>query len=103
VALLRAFPDRIARRRKPGGRELALSGLANAELDEASSVRHAPFLIALRAEHQDGGRLRVGVAHGIAEELLIDVFADRIIEEETPLWQTRDDGKPLGAGRPYPH
>jgi ATP-dependent helicase HrpB len=80
VSVLAGFPDRVARRRKPGSRDLALAQGGTAELAETSAVRDAPFVVAVDAElHR--GRTFVRVASEIEPEWLIDLFADRIREE----------------------
>ncbi len=41
AAILASYPDRVARRVRPGGRQLALATGGLAELSELSAVRHA--------------------------------------------------------------
>lgn len=79
IAILAGFPDRVARRRKAGSRELALAQGSTAELDEASAVRDAPWLVATAAENVRG-RTLVRMATGIEPEWLIELFEDRIRE-----------------------
>ncbi|MBS2016762.1 MAG: ATP-dependent helicase HrpB [Deltaproteobacteria bacterium] len=79
VSVLAGFPDRVARRRKPGTRDLALAQGGTAELAETSAVRDAPWMVAVDAELQRG-RTIVRVASGIEPEWLIDLFEDRIRE-----------------------
>jgi len=79
LSVLAGFPDRVARRRRPGSRDLALAQGGTAELSEASAVRDAPWLVAVDAEQQRG-RTLVRVASGIEPEWLIDLFEDRIRE-----------------------
>lgn len=79
MSVLAGFPDRVARRRKPGSRDLALAQGGTAELSEASAVRDAPWMVAVDAE-QRGGRTLVRVASEIEPEWLIDLFEDRIVE-----------------------
>ena len=79
MSVLAGFPDRVARRRKPGTRDLALAQGATAELSETSAVRDAPWMVAVDAELQRG-RSIVRVASGIEPEWLIDLFEDRIRE-----------------------
>jgi len=58
AAVLAGYPDRLARRRKTGGRKLLLVSGLGAELDESSGVRDAEFLVAveLRAPRRRSGR-----------------------------------------------
>ncbi len=79
VAVLAGFPDRVARRKKQGSRDLALAQGGTAELAETSAVRDAPWMVAVAAEQQRG-RTLVRVASGIEPEWLIDLFEDRIRE-----------------------
>ncbi len=79
LSVLAGFPDRVARRRKPGSRDLALAQGGTAELSETSAVRDAPWMVAVDAELQRG-RTIVRVASEIEPEWLIDLFEDRIRE-----------------------
>jgi ATP-dependent helicase HrpB len=79
MAVLAGFPDRVARRRKPGSRDLALAQGGTAELAETSAVRDAPWMVAVDAEVVRG-RTVVRIASEIEPEWLIDLFADRIRE-----------------------
>jgi ATP-dependent helicase HrpB len=80
LSVLAGFPDRVARRRKPASRDLALAQGGTAELAEASAVRDAPWMVAVDAEVQRG-RTVVRVASEIEPDWLIDLFEDRIREE----------------------
>ncbi len=79
MSVLAGFPDRVARRRRSGTRDLALAQGGTAELSEASAVRDAPWMVAVDAELQRG-RTIVRVASEIEPEWLIDLFEDRIRE-----------------------
>jgi ATP-dependent helicase HrpB len=79
VSVLAGFPDRVARRRKPGTRDLALAQGGTAELAETSAVRDAPWVVAVDAEVVRG-RSVVRIASEIEPEWLIDLYADRIRE-----------------------
>lgn len=61
LALLLAFPDRVARRRQPGGSELVLASGATARLAEASVVRDAELLLAVAVEDSGLGARRGGL------------------------------------------
>ena len=77
--VLAGFPDRVARRRKQGSRDLALAAGGTAEIAETSAVRDAPWIVAVDAEVVRG-RTQVRVASEIEPEWLIDLFEDRIRE-----------------------
>ena len=79
IAVLSGFPDRVARRKRAGSRDLALAQGSTAELAETSAVRDAPWMVAVDAELVRGKTL-VRVASGIEPEWLIDLFEDRIRE-----------------------
>jgi ATP-dependent helicase HrpB len=79
ISVLAGFPDRVARRKKQGSRDLALAQGGTAELAETSAVRDAPWIVAVSAELQRG-RTLVRVASGIEPEWLIDLFEDGIRE-----------------------
>lgn len=79
LAVLAGFPDRVARRKRPGSRDLALAQGGTAELAETSAVRDAPWMVAVDAELVRG-RTLVRIASGIEPEWLIELFEDRIRE-----------------------
>ncbi len=81
-ALLRGWPDRVARRGE--GRSLQLSEGGGAVLDEASAVRN-PFLLALEAEGS-GNRLRVTDAARLEPEWVMDAFPDDLTEADEVTW-----------------
>ena len=79
ISVLAGFPDRVARRKRAGSRDLALAQGGTAELAETSAVRDAPWMVAVDAENVRG-RTLVRVASGIEPEWLIDLFEGRIRE-----------------------
>ncbi|MHB8420709.1 MAG: ATP-dependent helicase HrpB [Myxococcales bacterium] len=90
VALLTAFPDRVARRRRPGADELLLCGGGAARLARESVVREAELVVAVDAE---GGRaaghgttVLVRSASAIEPEWLVDLFPERVREEDQVTW-----------------
>lgn len=83
--VLRAFPDRVARRRR--GRELQLSGGGSALLEEQALPDKAEFLVALETEERpERGLPLVRRAVAIEPELLLDVFPERLRETRTLEW-----------------
>jgi ATP-dependent helicase HrpB len=98
--LLAGFPDRVARRRKPGARELILATGHVAQLDEESAAKSAHLLLALDAEDrshtpptlQRGEKraprhgIRVRIAEPIEAEWLLDHAADQLTEKEELEW-----------------
>ena len=79
MAVLSAFPDRVARRRH--GAELQLAAGGPAQLAPSSTVTTAEFLIAVEAEdRRDQKAPLVRLASAIEPEWLLDLFPDRVRE-----------------------
>jgi ATP-dependent helicase HrpB len=84
-AYLRAFPDRVARRRK--GLELLLSNGAPAVLASNDGLERAEFFVALDIEDRpDKGLPIVRQAAPIEPELLLEAFPERVKERSTLEW-----------------
>ena len=77
TATLAGFPDRLARRRKPGGEELVLGGGGSARLDAQSAVKDAPLLALIDADTRPSGVL-VRRASAVTTDMLMGLFLDRI-------------------------
>ena len=86
IALLTGYPDRVARRRRPGSDELLLSGGGTARLSQQSVVKKASLMVAIEAEEQRrAGESAIGVirsASAIEPEWLLDLFPDRLRDEQ---------------------
>ncbi len=86
LSLLAGFPDRVCRRKRPGGRELIMPGFGAAELDPASVVRHAIFMCAIDATERrmpgERGAARpvVRIASGIDPLEILELFPERTEE-----------------------
>ena len=79
--LLAAFPDRLARRRKRGERDLILTSGGVARLSEASVVVDAEFLLALDVDEQRGANASfttVRLASAIEPDWLLEDFPDAV-------------------------
>ena len=98
LAILSAFPDRVARRRSGeagrvgSSRDLVLAGGGTAVLDESSAVKTAPYLVAVEARDQRSmvgtdRRARVSIASAIEPDWLIEVFPDAIEETIEVTWR----------------
>jgi ATP-dependent helicase HrpB len=84
-AVLAAFPDRVARRRK--GNELLLASGGSAVLSPASVVRNHEFLVAVDIEERsERGLPLVRLASGIEPEWLLDLFPERVTERRGLEW-----------------
>ncbi len=77
MATLAGFPDRVARRRRPGSQDLVLAGGGSAKLDPVSAVKEAELLVAVDAEHRAGG-VWVRRASAVTVEMLMSLDLDRI-------------------------
>lgn len=92
LALLAAFPDRVAQAQGEvaGARPLALAGGGAAKLGPGSVVRTAPWLLALeveqRREGERGAQVWVRSACAIEPEWLLDLFPDDIEERDELTW-----------------
>lgn len=92
-----AFPDRVAKRRRPGAPDLVLCGGGVATLAEESGVRDAEFLVAVEAEERDGRVPLVRTAAPLDPAALVEAFPDRIREDVTV--RLADDGDRVDAQR----
>jgi len=95
LALLAGFPDRVARRRKAHAPELVLSGGGSAVLDPVSVVQEPMLLLALDAEQRNGPRgpeVRVRLASAIEPEWLLDLFPERLTDEDRLIF-SEDSGR----------
>ena len=89
LAVLAGFPDRVARRIKTGGRDLALSTGGAARLSESSVVVDAPFLVAVDVEERASGRhggVLVRLASAVEPEWLLGQSSDLLSESDELVW-----------------
>jgi ATP-dependent helicase HrpB len=77
TAILAGFPDRVARRRHPGGADLALAGGGAAKLAPTSAVKEAELLVAVDATARGGGVL-VRQASAVTVEQILELYLDRV-------------------------
>lgn len=85
MAVLEAFPDRVARRRRDN--ELLLASGGAAILAPESVVRNHDLLVAVDIEERpEQGLPLVRLASGIEAEWLIDLYPDRIEERRSLSW-----------------
>jgi ATP-dependent helicase HrpB len=85
IAVLTAFPDRVARRR--AGSDLLMSSGGAARLSPASTVTRSELLVAVDIEERtDRGLPLVRLASAIEPEWLIELFPDRVREEAAVEW-----------------
>jgi ATP-dependent helicase HrpB len=85
LAVLAAFPDRLARRRQ--GRELVLAGGAGAAVLAEESACTAPLMVAVDVEERrDRGLPLVRLASAVELEWLIELFPERVEERRGVEW-----------------
>lgn len=85
MAVLTAFPDRVARRRR--GDELLLASGGSALLAASSVVRNGEFLVAVDIEERrERGLPLVRLASAIEPEWLPELFPDRVRERNGVEW-----------------
>jgi ATP-dependent helicase HrpB len=87
--LLAAFPDRVARRKRRGERDLILASGGVAKLSEASVVVDAELLLALDVEEQRGATsasTNVRLASAIEPDWLLESFADSVTISDELAW-----------------
>ena len=83
-ALLLAFSDRVARRKRDGSSELVLKDGSIARLSHTSVVRTAPLVLALEVEDHPTGRTStpsIRLACSIEADWLLDSFSHELSEE----------------------
>ncbi len=87
--LLSAFPDRVARRRRRGERDLVLASGGVARLSEQSVAVDPEFLLALDVEEQRGAsesKTTVRLASAIEADWLLEDFASRVLLTDELEW-----------------
>ena len=87
--LLAAFPDRVARRKRRGERDLILTSGGVAKLSETSVVVDAEFLLALDVEEQRGASAAntiVRLASAIEPDWLLSDFASAVTLSDELEW-----------------
>jgi ATP-dependent helicase HrpB len=94
IATLAAFPDRVAKRRKAGSRELLLAGGGTATLVPSSVVHHPMLAVAVEAEerrelHRNEASVAVRLASSIEVEWLAALFPHDIVEKNELIWNER--------------
>ncbi len=83
-AVLRAFPDRVAKRRNRD--ELLLAGGGSAVLSESSVVRDGLLVAVDIEERRERGLPLVRLASGIEPEWLLDLFPERVTDRSGVEW-----------------
>ncbi|HLK93891.1 MAG TPA: ATP-dependent helicase HrpB [Polyangia bacterium] len=105
LAVLTAFPDRVARRREPGGKTALLAGGGSAELGLEQT---GDWLVAIDVEDRRGGRGGAGgmsarvpalrLTSRIEPEWLLDLFPERIAEIDRRAFDPRTERVERASG-----
>jgi ATP-dependent helicase HrpB len=89
MAILAAFPDRVAKRRKAGSRELLLSAGGSAVLSTASAVHEPMLMVAVDAQERKeklSTDAAVRLASAIESEWLAILFPEALSEKTELIW-----------------
>jgi ATP-dependent helicase HrpB len=96
ISVLAAFPDRVAKRRARGSRDLLLAGGGVARLSDASIVHEASLMVAVDVEERVGRQgLRAGsetlirLASAVEPEWLAGLFPKKLRQEDALFWNER--------------
>lgn len=81
IATLAAFPDRVARRRRPRGSTIVFAAGGSAKLAQSSVVKEGGFMVAVDVETRRRGGAIVRSASLIEPDWLIELFADDLVED----------------------
>lgn len=79
-AILSAFPDRVAKRRRPREPDILLAGGGSAKLAETSVVREPEWMVVIDAGERRG-TVDVRAASAIEPEWLLEMFPDAIEDQ----------------------
>jgi ATP-dependent helicase HrpB len=88
LCILAAWPDRVARRRRPGQPELVLAEGGEVRLSPASVVQDAEWIVAVDATRH-GATVVVHRATAIEPDWLLDLFPERIAEGVEVTWNAK--------------
>jgi ATP-dependent helicase HrpB len=90
LAVLTGYPDRVGKRRAPRSSEIVLAGGGSAQLSPTSSVIDAELLVAVDAgetgERGRAGKHVIRRASRIEPSWLLDLFLDRVRDEDELIW-----------------
>ncbi|MBP1608949.1 MAG: ATP-dependent helicase HrpB [Acidobacteria bacterium] len=96
IAILTAFPDRVAKRRKQAAREVVFAGGGSGFLAPSSVVHNAPLLVAVDAEEwlpkgnpSASSKVMVRLASAIEPEWLAGLFPEALSESIQLDWNDR--------------
>ncbi|MBK9088456.1 MAG: ATP-dependent helicase HrpB [Holophagales bacterium] len=85
--VLEAFPDRVARRRRPGGAEAVLAGGTPLVFDARCAVRSAELVVVVETSASTAGPDRIRLASSVEREWLAGLPGERLREETIRSWE----------------
>jgi ATP-dependent helicase HrpB len=88
--LLRAFPDRIAKRREEGNGRFILCQGRGVRLPSTSSLTKSPFIIAAHVDAGEKAEGRVHLAEPVAEDILREELSESIESIRRVEWDKRE-------------
>ncbi len=88
ICVLSAWPDRVAKRRRPGESAFVLAEGGEVRLSLASVVREADWLVAVDATYR-GKSVSVHLATAIEADWLLDLFPERVREGLEVTWNAK--------------
>jgi ATP-dependent helicase HrpB len=94
MSILTAFPDRVAKRRKAGSRELVLSAGGSAVLSVATVVHEPMLMVAVDAQEKKEKlttSTMVRLASAIESEWLAVLFPDALSEKTELIWNEQGE------------
>jgi len=84
--VLTAFPDRVARRRRPGGAEAVLAGGTPLVFDARCAVRSAELAVVVETSASSAGPDRIRLASAVERAWLAALPGERLREETLRSW-----------------
>lgn len=86
LSLLAGFPDRLARRRARGQRELTLFSGKSARLAETSVVHDALLMVTLDADESGGRGVVVRLASAVEPDWILELYPDLVEMTDSLFW-----------------
>ncbi len=96
--LLRAYPDRVARKRDEGNGRFLLANGRGVRWDRQAPSPTAPFLVCARVDAGEGTEGRVHLAEAVSETMLRRDLAGSIETTRRTVWDRRE-GRIVSMGR----
>ena len=82
-ATLMAFPDRVGRRREPGGQAIVFARGGAANQSPSSVVREAEFVVGVEVGEREGRGRAIRMASQIEPDWLLELYPDQVQDDES--------------------